>query len=555
MKKLINSIFIIAILLIVDACTNEWLEENPPNLITAETLFVNLDGFEAGLNGLRARVRQEREGITGDNGLRQDIAVLGTDNVVPNARAYFGRVALTWEQNTSTQSDLEKFFLWNYAVINTANTLINRAESPDVDWTGGGATEEENKNRIVAEARAIRAWSYRHLTYCWGDVPLNLEESKGSTIKTDWERTPVADVRDQMKSDWLFAEEYLEVEPAIEGAISKGAVQHYLSELYLAINKPDSALFWANKVIDTPQYKLITQRYGVKASEPGVAFMDMFYDKNSKRVEGNTEALWVWQWEYNVTGGGLSNMRRWHSQTYFHNQISINGVKPLQFTIDRGGRGVGRVAPNKFAIELYESNDDRGSNYAIRKFYILKNATQNAPAEADLLPPGYAYGDTVKLNWEKDLSGTSTASRKDWPYIRKWDYAIAENLTIGGNYNDQVYLRLAETYLLKAEAQYKLNDLSGAAETINIIRRRAHASEITAADVDIDFILDERSRELLTEEHRRYTLLRTGKWLERVRAYNNRGGQTVSDKDTLFAIPQVVIDANLTSEMPQNPGF
>src|SRR5690606_15029776 len=115
---------------------------------------------------------------------------------------------------------------------------------------------------------------------------------------------------------------------------------------------------------------------------------------------------------------------------------------------------------------------------------------------------------------------------------------------------------LAETYLLKAEAQFKLGNNAGAAETINIIRRRAHTHEISASDVTLDFILDERSRELITEEHRRYTLLRTGKWLERVQAYNFAGGhQTAAARDTLYPIPQVVIDAHLTTEMPQNPGF
>jgi starch-binding outer membrane protein, SusD/RagB family len=73
--------------------------------------------------------------------------------------------------------------------------------------------------------------------------------------------------------------------------------------------------------------------------------------------------------------------------------------------------------------------------------------------------------------------------------------------------------------------------------------------------VDIDFILDERSRELFLEEHRRWTLLRTGKWLERVRAYNNNGGAHITERDLLFPIPQSVIDANLTKEMPQNPGW
>ncbi|GAI80506.1 unnamed protein product, partial [marine sediment metagenome] len=178
---------------------------------------------------------------------------------------------------------------------------------------------------------------------------------------------------------------------------------------------------------------------------------------------------------------------------------------------------------------------------------------ENGGAGADKLPSGYAYGDTLWNDWSEVIT-YDTKNRYDWPHSRKWDYAHAAYIDDSYQYNDIIHLRLAETYLLKAEAQLALNDISGAAATLNIIRVRSNATPITAADVDIDFILDERSRELLCEEQRRCTLLRTGKWLERVRAHNFNGGATVRDIDVLFAIPQDVIDANLTLEMENNPG-
>jgi hypothetical protein len=559
--KIYNKMAVPMISLMLFGCAMDTLDEKPPHMITTTTLYTSLAGFETGLNGLYGLVRQEREGSEGatlpytsnPNALRAELAMNGTDNMCTNVADRFSIVASLWgERNSPGNAQVTSNFIWLYTTVNAANTIINQAEGGKaIDWNGGGGNPEGNKNKVIAEARAIRAWAYRHLTYGWGDVPLNLEESLGSSIKTDWERTPVATVRKQIIADLSYAEKHIPIEPAVRGKLSKGAVQHYLSEMYLVLNKPDSALYWANQVINTPAYKLKTARYGVKSTAPGVAFMDMFLDGNANREEGNSEALWVWQWA-NGIGGGVNIMRRWHMSQY--DLISVGGVRPLKLTVERGGRGVSRMTLTKWAIDLYEPQDERGSNYAIRKFFILRNAAENAPWPADLLPPGYAYGDMVKMNWDKPISPTFN-SRADWPYSRKFDGTDPVNPGAATSYNDQVYLRLAETYLLKAEAQFLLGLPGDAAETINVLRRRAHASEVGANQINIDFILDERSRELVFEEHRRYTLLRTGKWLERTRLHNLNGGQYITERDKLYPIPKSVIDANLTKKMDQNTGY
>jgi len=114
-------------------------------------------------------------------------------------------------------------------------------------------------------------------------------------------------------------------------------------------------------------------------------------------------------------------------------------------------------------------------------------------------------------------------------------------------------MRLAETYLLRSEAYLLKGDLQKAADDINVVRSRAKAKLITTSQVTIDFILDERARELTTEEPRRRTLIRMGKLVERVKKYNSR--TPIEAKHELFPIPQKFIDANFGAKIEQNPGY
>lgn len=557
-----HKIFIILAAVLFNSCSEDLLKEETPHLLTTTSLYSSYDGLVAGINGLYAKARQEREGMPSDaagietgNHLRAEMWLSGTDNLVPNlwdtAPPAFSLLFSNWANfNTATNGRIENNFLWLYSIINAANTIINNAENrDDIDW-GGPSVKAANKKYVLAEAKAVRAWAYRHLTYGWGDVPLNLNESDGSNIITDWVRTPVLEVRKQMIKDWIFAQENIGSEPASDGKMTKGAVQTYLAEMYLAIGKPDSALYWADACINNPAYKLTTEAFGAN-KENNNAFMSNFYEQNSKRSAGNKEALWTLEFEYGVAGGGKSIMRRWHLNR--HDQLRVGGIAPFQITYERGGRGIARIGLSKYALDVYEKKDTRFAHEVIRKYLVFKNASQNSTGIADKLPSGYNYGDTVFYNTTTDITSRGVYN---WPHSRKFESVHPATIPSETyQYDDQIYMRLAETYLLKAEAEFKLGKKQDAANTINVLRKRSNATPISANDITMNFILDERSRELLLEEHRRWTLLRTHTWLERVHQYNKNGGSTAAARDTLFPIPQSVIDANLTSPMPQNPGF
>jgi hypothetical protein len=135
--------------------------------------------------------------------------------------------------------------------------------------------------------------------------------------------------------------------------------------------------------------------------------------------------------------------------------------------------------------------------------------------------------------------------------IKKWEVKG----TAGGTYTDQYMFRLAETYLLRAEAYVGLNQTAPAAADINKVRARASATPVAAGSVNLDYILDERMRELGVEEKRMLTLMRMGKLYDRVTKHNPFYGEKMEPRFNLWAIPESEIERNRTADLGQNPGY
>jgi starch-binding outer membrane protein, SusD/RagB family len=180
---------------------------------------------------------------------------------------------------------------------------------------------------------------------------------------------------------------------------------------------------------------------------------------------------------------------------------------------------------------------------------------------------------TIVTPYSAAWEGNNNSGDRATPAVRKFDdpTSIFTGNISGTSTRDLYLARLGETYLVAAEAYFQLGDATLAAERINEVRKRADISgtgalQITGADVDIDFILDERARELVGEYHRWFDLKRTGKLIERNEMYNtplrnkyflngiDAFGGTDGKQKVLRPIPQAALDLN-QGEVAQNPGY
>ena len=339
-----------------------------------------------------------------------------------------------------------------------------------------------------------------------------------------------------------------------------------LAETYLAQENWDAAVTAATVVIDDPATAMMTERFGSRAGEPGDVYYDLFRVGNQNRAGGNTEALWVAQMETDVPGGLLSSssrtgntLERQHAPAN-HTLLDPDGVPAVlgwRSDLNNGGRGVSFMQPTSFfENELWESdfdNDIRNSS-----FNYIRDFTYDDPASVwfDSSAVTYPGPNLIAQGWRwyPWLSKVTTPGQHpDALYIDR-DLELISGAG-GSTYTDQYYMRLAETYLLRAEAYLGRGDNASAAADINVVRNRVNATPVAPGEVTIDYILDERAQELSLEEDRRITLQRLGKLVERVRLYNALSGDNIQDYHARWPIPQAEIEANFDVKLEQNEGY
>lgn len=528
---------VLGLLLLSMAGCSGFLDEHLKSELAPDNTYTSSYGFEVGSTGLYAVARSEYNTWGGGSFMHNsacpyeslqistDLATMGTKD---GSLQPFGYMTLT--PNTSI---VGSFWDWGYSLIAAANELLAYSDK-NTNWDDPG-----DKSLYQAEARFFRAYAYRTLVYLYGDVPY--VDKIQDKFKTDFVRTPKEEVLDKMVEDLNFSVANLPADPdAVKvGKLTKWAAEHLLSEVYLMKKDYANAENAALNVINSHKFSLMENRFGVKKDAEGDVYSDLFTENNQNRTSGNKESIWVMQFEYNTTGGG-GEWDDWTRRAWEPKYFETPG---FVLADSLGGRGLAQLVPLEWWIgpdsKFYDKEDIRNSEYNIKRNWYYNNVKM-----PDL------YGRKAEITDE-----TWHTTFRLYPALTKFFYGRPENLSFAGSNKDRMKFRLAETYLLLCEARLMKGDISGARDAINVVRRRAHAHEITDSEMTLDFLLDERIRELVGEESRRFTLLRTGKLLERARKYNTEAGPVMKDYHVLWPVPQNIIDSNREAEFPQNPGY
>lgn len=426
-------------------------------------------------------------------------------------------------------------FSRTHATINFANFFLAETTQDKLDSRG---VSNETRAEIVnyrAEARLLRALSYYYMLDLFGkanfvteDTPLNSNPPviQGAELFNYIESELMAiedDLLDANQSGMFY------------GRADKGVAYMILAKLYLNaevyIGQPKymECLNYCNQIINSG-YTLAT------------SYSHNFMADNNTNSAKNEIIFPI------ITDGTTT-------QNYGPTTVMINGSvgskeqNGVEVGVNAGGWG-GALRVRKEFVNLFEGNefedDDRNT--------IIKGI--NVPGGIDI--PDYEDG-----SFERPIDITDIADRDSGYIIQKYSNATSS----GGSGVDQTFVdtdfplfRLADVYLMYAEAHLRGGggDISTAVDYINALRTRANNPNlISTTDLDLDFILDERSRELHWEAHRRQDLRRFGRFTGGSYNWawkgNSSNGIAISPNLNLYPIPSLSISAN--PNLTQNQGY
>lgn len=561
-----------AMLAVNTSCENFLEEKEVPRL--TNDYYNSEQGVEAGIASVYSYMREFVGGET-----INELTEYGND-LIRGGNDGWNRGANLYNTGMSATTSA-CWNLWNnsYQAIGVANKVL--AAMSKVNMT------QAKKELYTAEMNFLRSYFFFDLVQQFGRIPLVTEAV--NEPKTDFTRVSVEDVYKQIITDLRYAEEHLRETAGGDdaGRATKYAAAHLLAKVYLTRGSAvkdvrgqkatdmDSAYYYARKVIDSNKYKLVRN------------FADL-WDINNM---GNSEVVFSVQFTSDKIYRGCGNL----SHLYWCSEYDkFPGMKR---DMENGRPYKKHMPTNKTMLELYDRKNDSRFYKSFKWTWYCNNpnkdlALGDTAVYYSMYPKKNRTYKYTYLQWQSgdvDKQPAGWTNRKNYPHLVKYIEPMrGEDMNEPKGIREWVRMRLGETYLIAAEAAGRKGDYELAAELINVIRERAawHDGEtkmaqywleeggeynniestyeeikVKAADLQnnfVDFILDERGRELLGEYHRWPDLVRCEKLVEYAKKWNPDSAPNVEDYHKLRPIPQNHIDRlnpKGSNEEEQNPGY
>ena len=411
----------------------------------------------------------------------------------------------------------------HYRVIDRCNAVIQAAQR--LEFT---AEQEPLRRQILGEAYAMRAHNYFTLYRLFNNIFLTLEPT---TPENAFEVPSLPDSRED-----IFAVINSDLDQAIQnldwttdqfGRWTQASARHLRAKTAAWEQDWETAATMAESVIENENYSLVDNTADVFGG-----------DLN------HSETLFALQYADEAIGGGNRN------RIHFNLIPQYNRLDGVDYSVENGGRGAGLLLANDYLMNLIaeDPNDTRDDGT-----YHVRYYTYNDPAT---LPDSVELGDTIRVFDQFDGQGRDFYLHQGAGTLKYFqrDAVLTEANTIK---NIMIY-RLAETYLIAAEARMELGDDAAALEFLNAVRNRAGAADLTSIDQTI--VLEERARELAFEGQRWFTLKRMGRMIEQIRNFagndnwRNAARDRIEDHHVNWSIPQEELDL-LGPGYPQNEGY
>lgn len=645
MKQIIqklNSICLATLLgstLFLGSCSEDFLKPDPLSFYEPNTTFSTESGLKASMaicdRHLKAYYATDHNEVLdmGTEYMFSELMVASNTDKTNMLCDVAGMLIPTSDDENLHNLDRSNsmYYFWEetYKGIMYANTIIKYVDKVE-------GLEEAVKNAYRGRAYFHRAFRYMALVFQYGDVPL---VSKVLEVpKQNYRSTKRDAILKMITQDMEYAVQWVpdQKDMNLIGMINKGACRMLLTKCYLALGEYAKAKEQTDILINSSGYALMKEPFGTfnDGGEPETwpitrnVIWDLHRAEN-KLIGANKEVIMGMPNRGSDTEAFVKMLTmRILYPFFFDSRLRTSDDKQALMNIKRNsgdynpqydymralGRGISTWRPTYFSthslwvVNGKEDTQDLRHNSEVGNWVRMEDLKCNNKASVD-------FGKPLKLFKDDGSLACSDTIRRwyDFPHYKFFlDDPVNEANVNGsdglrgatnGGIADWYLYRLAEAYLLRAEAKFYMdeNDMT-IKDDLNELRKRAKCSQLYEGKITIGDIMNERARELYWEEWRNVELkrvslclARSGKpdewgntynletfdkqsgtdaeggsyWYQRINHYslynkgpisinatgNSNPNYTMDKKNMYWPIPHTAITANKNGELAQNYGY